>query len=37
MNLGYDGVIFKDISETLTNSIITDDYVVFDIKQVRPY
>lgn len=37
MNLGYDGVIFKDISETPTNNIIVDDYVVFSIKQVRPY
>lgn len=37
MNLGYDGVILRRISETPTNNVITDDYVVFDLKQVRPY
>jgi hypothetical protein len=35
--VNYDGVIFKRISETPVNNAIVDDYVVFDLKQVRPY
>jgi hypothetical protein len=35
--VSYDGVILRQIGETPTCNIITDDYVVFDVKQVRPY
>lgn len=35
--VNYDGVIFKRMSETPVNNVIVDDYVVFDLKQVRPY